>query len=250
MHLIYTPACKFAQNFDAVLIYDLFSIILFHIRWPCMHFIYTPACKLSQHFIEVLICDSFCFIFGDHACISSILQHVSLLKIFMHCDLFSILLLLFYPFVHILWPCMHLIYTPVCKLSQHFIEVLICDSFCFIFGDHACISSILQHVSLLKIFMHCDLFSIFLLLFYPFVHILWPCMHLIYTPVCKLSQHFIEVLICDSFCFIFGDHACISSILQPVSLLKILMHCWFMTCFPSCFPYNVTMHASHLYSSL
>ena len=51
------------------------------------------------------------------------------------------------------------------------------------------------------------------------------CMHLIYTLDSKLAQYFDAVLSCDSFCFIYGDHACISSILQSVSLLQILTKC-------------------------
>ena len=86
MHLIYTPGCKCAQNFDAMLIYDLFTILLFHIRWPCMHLNYTPACKFAKNLMQCwfMTCFlSFCFTYGDHACISSLLQFVSLLKILM-----------------------------------------------------------------------------------------------------------------------------------------------------------------------
>ena len=80
MHLIYTLGSKFATNFEAVLIHLVSYMVAMR-----MHLIYTPACKLSQNFDVVLICDSFCFIYGDHACISSILQRVSYLKILMQC---------------------------------------------------------------------------------------------------------------------------------------------------------------------
>ena len=271
MHLIYTPDCKFAQNFDAMLIYDLFSIFsillfiygdhacissilqmvsLLKIVMQCwfilLHHNSTPVCKFARNFDAMLIYDlflSFCFIYGDHVYISSILQTVSLLKISMQCwfyDFFlsfcficgdhvcisfihqqvSLLNILIYDLFlfHMRWPCMHFISTPACKFAQNFDAVLIYDfflSFCFIYGDHACISSILQHVSLLKILMQCWFMTCFL-----------------------------------SFCFIYGDHACISSILQHVSLLKTLMQCWFMTSFYPFVSYTVTMHASHLYSSM
>ena len=206
-----------------MLILWLLSILLFRIRWPCMHLIYTPGCKLAQNFDSVLIYDfflSFCFIYGDHACISSILQVVSYFDTMLILWLLSILLF------RIRWPCMHLIYTPGCKLAQNFDSVLIYDfflSFCFIYGDHACISSILPVCKFAQNFdaiLINDLFSILLF------HIRWPCMHLIYTPVCKFARNFDAMLIYDfflSFCFIYVDHACISSILQVVSLLKTLM---------------------------
>ena len=308
MPLTYTPACKFAQNFDAMLIYDSFpsfcfiygdhacissilqevsllktfvqcwfmtsSILLFHIRWPWMHLTYAPACKFAQNFDAMLIYDSFpsfCFIYGDHACISSILQEVSLLKTFVQCWFMTSSILLF----HIRWQCMHIIYTPACKFAQNFDAMLIYDSFCFtygdhacissilqlvgllkalmqcwfvtsycfIYGDHACISSILQEVSLLKTFVQCWFMTSSILLF----HIRWPCMHIIYTPACKFAQNIDAVLICDSFCLIYGDHACLSSILQLVGLLKA---CCNVDLWLPIVSYTVTMHASHLYCSL
>ena len=85
-------------------------------------------------------------------------------------------------------------------------------------------------------------------------------MHLICTLACKSAHNFDAMLIYDSlvfypfvsFYFIYGDHACISSILQSVSLLKILTNVDFMTSFYSSVSYTVTstIHASHLYSSL
>ena len=77
----------------------------------------------------------------------------------------------------------------------------------------------------------------------PFFHTRWSCMHLIYTPACKFAQNFDAMLIYDFFlslCFIYGDHACISSILQIVSLLKILMQCWFMISFSPFVSYTGT----------
>ena len=195
MLLIYTPVCKFAQNFDAMLIYDLFSILLFHIRWPCMHIIYTPGCKCAQNFDAMLIYDLFSIfsIFFFHIrwpCM--LLIYTPVCKFAQNFDTMSILWLLSIPFLfRVRWPCMHLIYTPVCKFAQTFDAMYIYDlflSFCFIYGDHACNSSILQGVSLLKILMQCWLLSI------PLLHIRWPCMHLIYTPGSKFAQNFDAVL--------------------------------------------------------
>ena len=179
MHLIYTPGCKFAQNFDAILIYDLFSIILFHTRWPCMHLIYTPACKFAQNFDAMLIYDFFL-------------------------------------------------------------------SFCFIYGDHACISSILQHVSLLQ---NCDALLIYDLFSVSYTVTMHACMPLIYTPDCKFAQNFWFMTFFYPFCS-YGDHACISSTLQSVSMLETLMQCWFITCFLSSFFCTVTIHISRVYSRL
>ena len=145
------------------------------------------------------------------------------------------------------------------------------------------ISTILQPVSLYKTLMQ----IIFLASFYWYNIIIMVTMHASHlTPVSKFAQNLDTMLIYDlfpSFCTVtmhtshlyilqfvsyfdamlinFYDfspflsntvtmHACFSSILQPVSLLKTLMQCWFMTCFQSCFSYTVTMHASHLYSSM
>ena len=155
-----------------------------------------------------------------------------------------------------------LLYSSLFDTILNFYDFFI--SFSFIYGDHACISSILQVVSLLKILIQCWFVTHFTLFHirWPCMHLiytpdgkfskfwcsvdLWltlfhiwlPCMHLIYTPGSKFAQNLDAVLISDfflSFSFYYGDYACISSTLQSVSLLKTLMQCRFMTCFPSCF---------------
>ena len=181
MPLIYTPVCKFAKN--------------------------LMQCWFSICFLSFL---SFSFIYGDHACFSSILQSVSLLKTLMQCWFMTCFLS--FCFIYCDHACISSILQPV-SLLKIFMQCwfMTCFlSFCFIYGDHACISSILQEVSLLKVLMQCWLLSI------PLLHIRWPYMHLIYTPGSKFAQNFDAVL----------------------------------TSFYPFVTYTVTMHASHLYSSM